>query len=507
MAGDRAQRTTTHATRAVLGLVFACLSLACSAAPEAALPTDSAEPAADAATPVEDAPSTTAPTEVSPGPTDEVTDDDAGADTATDRRDPPQSDPDAGRPPADGAIGEPLAVDLTGVPQAPGRLFRVVPADKYHGPPISSSMAIADFNGDGRQDIFVPGQPAAILYNRGDLGFEVYVPDLDWPSFMLSASAMDLDLDGRTDIVLGARGYLQVAFQRADGWELGPAAPTIAGTATPGFTFVPDYDGDGRPDAVVVAQYGWPPGLPGFLTGLEGVEDHESFAGNTLMYIGQGGAMTSLPLSEYAPPAVAECASKMSWTALFLPRHRWGLGGVVWTGNECTDDCWTPYEPNARLLTELLPGDHIGARNGTMGGDYILDGDDILVASSDFAGRDPSIWKLPLTGPVEFVGERLVRTHFDGYDLTWGIVFENSYLLAASGPRVFDDPAWQARFDSAPGSFAKLTSPGRINIFAHDPVTGDYVENHDLLPPQIEGSGWFHIADGPSSWASTAMVM
>ena len=388
-----------------------------------------------------------------------------------------------------------LPVDLTGIADAPGRLFRVVPSDQFGGPPISISMAIADFNGDGRPDIFMPWRPSIMLYNQGDAGFAVEQMDLDWPDMMISVQAVDVDGDGRVDVVIGADEHIRVAFNKSGGWEMGPPVPTVSGGATPGFTFIPDFDGDGRSDGAMVAQYAWPPGEPGFLNTMEEGDGH-LFGANALVYIGKNGAMESLPLKQFAPSEVSACTDTMSWLALFLPRHRWGLPGVIWTGNECSDDCWTPYDPDAHLLTGLIGGDHVGAANGTMGGDYWIEEDGILVASSQFTGRDPSVWKLPWEGEVEDVSSRLVRTHFDGYDLTWGVTFENNYLMVASGHRIFQNPEFQAMFENRPGSLADLTSPGRLLIFERNAETGEYVQDHDLLPPEIDGIGRYHIGAG-----------
>ena len=147
---------------------------------------------------------------------------------------------------------EPLDIDLLDVPKAPGRLFRAVPADQLSDPPASNAVAIADFNGDRRADFFVPGIPPVLYLNEGDAGFTKVSIDVDWPLLLMSVAAMDIDSDGRTDIVVGRDEHIQAVFNRDDGWELGSPVPTAPGGAVSGFTFIPDYDGDTRPDGILV---------------------------------------------------------------------------------------------------------------------------------------------------------------------------------------------------------------------------------------------------------------
>ena len=119
---------------------------------------------------------------------------------------------------------------------------------------IEASPAVADLDGDGRQEIAV-GSWDGRMYLWDDAG----QPLPGWPiavadQIISSAALVDLDGDGRLDVVVGSKdGHLY-------GW-------TVEGQALPGFPhdlgapvfsspWVGDLQGDGRADIVVGANNG-----------------------------------------------------------------------------------------------------------------------------------------------------------------------------------------------------------------------------------------------------------
>jgi len=112
------------------------------------------------------------------------------------------------------------------------------------------SLAVADFNHDGRLDVAVAnfdGQ-VAILFGRGDGTFQA--PLYLAVSYMGSIAAADFNHDGNMDLVMadGLSNTVTVMLGNGDGTF--PPPQTFPTTAFPSFVAVGDFNNDGNPDLV-----------------------------------------------------------------------------------------------------------------------------------------------------------------------------------------------------------------------------------------------------------------
>jgi hypothetical protein len=129
-----------------------------------------------------------------------------------------------------------------------------------------ASVRAADFNGDGRQDLFVGGRltprkypypvRSYILRNDGqrftDVTEEV-APELIRPGGMITDAAwIDFDGDGRLDLVTVGE-WMEIQFYRNDGRRLRDVTGSTGLPPLRGWWYslaVGDFDGDGRPDLI-----------------------------------------------------------------------------------------------------------------------------------------------------------------------------------------------------------------------------------------------------------------
>jgi hypothetical protein len=114
------------------------------------------------------------------------------------------------------------------------------------------SIAVGDFNGDGKPDLVLAanGAESLILLGNGDGTFSQQPAVTNAPGF-LQAKVVDLNGDGHLDLVLACDGLIAVALGKGDGTF--QAATSLPGGSLPGAYFslaVADFNGDGNLDVV-----------------------------------------------------------------------------------------------------------------------------------------------------------------------------------------------------------------------------------------------------------------
>jgi hypothetical protein len=131
-------------------------------------------------------------------------------------------------------------------------------------PACTASIAVGDFTGDGRPDLFVGGRLAPrnypfparsyLLRNDGgrftDVTAEV-APELAQPHGMITAALwMDYDGDGRLDLVTAGE-WMGLEFYRNDGKRLQPQSVGLPASRGWWWSLATgDFNGDGRPDLI-----------------------------------------------------------------------------------------------------------------------------------------------------------------------------------------------------------------------------------------------------------------
>jgi len=117
------------------------------------------------------------------------------------------------------------------------------------------SAAIADFDGDGRNDLAIADMRSRSIIVRlgngdGTLRAEIAYPDGGTPAYIVIAR--DMDLDGKLDLVAANRGSddVSVLINRGDGTFLDPVVSSTGAGTGPYSIAVADFNLDGVPDVV-----------------------------------------------------------------------------------------------------------------------------------------------------------------------------------------------------------------------------------------------------------------
>ncbi len=144
-----------------------------------------------------------------------------------------------------------------------GRFQDVASAAGIHRGGISTAVAWFEFDGDGRPDLFVVREGQDIVYrNRGDGTFEVVDPNRagyanDGTEGVLAVA--DFDGDGRHDVFVAKAGAVFLFRNRGDGTFgriVGRAGFDVAPVLFPRGAAWIDSDGDGRMDLFLASSDG-----------------------------------------------------------------------------------------------------------------------------------------------------------------------------------------------------------------------------------------------------------
>src|ERR687887_514199 len=145
---------------------------------------------------------------------------------------------------------------LCGATSAPAQTLRFAAHKDYpvgaFGP---ASVAVGDINGDSRQDLAVAnnlGDSVAVLLGNGDGSFQaprvVYLGPSNNPR---SVAIGEFNGDGRADLAVANPTSNTVVVLRGNGDGTFQPAVTLTAGTNPGSVAVADFNGDGRADVAV----------------------------------------------------------------------------------------------------------------------------------------------------------------------------------------------------------------------------------------------------------------
>ena len=125
------------------------------------------------------------------------------------------------------------------------------------GGKVRAAPALADLDGVGARDVVVGDEQGTLFALSGDTGQPLWtkttgVNEYDAKGFVAGAAIVDIDGDGKDDVVAGARDGALVAYRGSNGAELWRVPGESGIHATPS---VVDLDGDGRFEILAAWSY------------------------------------------------------------------------------------------------------------------------------------------------------------------------------------------------------------------------------------------------------------
>ena len=123
---------------------------------------------------------------------------------------------------------------------------------------VRPAPALADLNGDGKVDVVVGDESGVLRALDGRTGAPLWTAttgpnEYGARGFIAAAAIADLDGDGRDDVVAGARDGVLAARRGRDGFVLWQVVHDSGMHASP---VIADFDHDGRPEVLAAWSYG-----------------------------------------------------------------------------------------------------------------------------------------------------------------------------------------------------------------------------------------------------------